>query len=120
MKFRIKSKTSSKVLSRMKKRVRIRKRIHGTSDRPRLCVFRSNTNIYAQVVDDESKKILASSSSLKLKGCNRKVASEVGVQIAKNSLKKKIKNVVFDRSGYLYHGKIKALADAAREAGLNF
>lgn len=120
MRLRYKSKTSNKVMSRLKKRVRIRKSIEGTNERPRLCVFRSNKNIYAQVINDIDRKVLASASSLKLKGCNKDVATEIGKLIAKKALDNKIKNVVFDRSGYLYHGKIKALADAARESGLNF
>ena len=120
MRLIVKKKTASKTVARLKKRVRIRKRIEGTSERPRLCVFRSNKNIYAQIIDDESRKVLAQANSLKLGGCNIKTASEVGNNLAKKSLKNKIKNVVFDRSGYLYHGKIKALADAARKGGLNF
>ncbi len=122
MRLRFKTRTSDKVVSRLKKKVRIRKSIEGTSDRPRLCVFRSNKNIYAQVVNDVDRKILVSASSLKLKpkSCNKDVAKEIGKLIAKRALDNKIKSVVFDRSGYLYHGKIKALADAAREGGLNF
>ena len=120
MRLKVRSRTSDKVVSRLKKRIRIRKRVEGTKSMPRLCVFRSNKNIYAQVIDDVSKKVLTSASSLKLKGCNKDVASEIGKLIAKKSLENKIKRVVFDRSGYLYHGKIKALADAARKGGLNF
>ena len=120
MRLRHKARTSDKVVSRLKKRIRIRKSIEGTGKRPRLCVFRSNKNIYAQIVDDVDRKVLASASSLKLKGCNKDVATEIGKLIAKKAKDNKIKNVVFDRSGYLYHGRIKALADAAREGGLNF
>ena len=104
---------------------RIRKTIMGTCATPRLCVFRSNTGIYAQIIDDEAKTTLCSASSLdkdlKIKnGSNIEAAKVVGEAIAKKALKAKINKVVFDRGGYLYHGRVAALADAARENGLEF
>lgn len=99
---------------------RIRKNISGTKDVPRLNVYRSNKNIFASLIDDEHGVTLATSSSLKMDGNNTEVASKVGKQIAEEAKKLKIKEVVFDRGGYLYHGRVKALADAARENGLEF
>ena len=99
---------------------RVRKQIIGTKDIPRLNVYRSNTNIYAQIIDDENGVTLASASSMKMKGNNTEVATKVGEAIAKEAKKAKITKVVFDRGGYLYHGRVKALADAARENGLEF
>lgn len=100
---------------------RVRENIKGTHDVPRLCVFRSNKNISCQVIDDETGTTLASASSLKLKnGGNIEGAKEVGKLIAEACKKAKIKKVVFDRGGYLYHGRVAALADAARENGLEF
>ena len=93
--------------------------------RPRLSVFRSAKNIYAQVIDDEAGVTLASASSLegekgKTKGADKDAAAKVGALVAQRAIEKGVKDVVFDRGGYLYHGRVKALADAAREAGLNF
>ena len=101
---------------------RIRENLSGTSERPRLCVFRSNANIEAQIIDDVKGVTIASSSSLelKLKNNNLEAAAAVGKDIAEKAKKAKIKTVVFDRGGYLYHGRVKALADAARENGLEF
>ncbi len=103
---------------------RVRAKVVGTSSRPRLCVYRSINNIYAQVIDDDKKITIVSASTLdkdiKAKGSNVEAAKEVGASIAKKAIKKDIKTVVFDRNGYLYHGKVKALAEAAREAGLEF
>ncbi len=99
---------------------RIRKQIIGTKDMPRLNVYRSNKNIFAQLIDDEQGVTLASASSLKLEGNNKEVAAQVGTAIATEAKKLKIQKVVFDRGGYLYHGRVKALADAARENGLEF
>lgn len=99
---------------------RIRKQISGTKDIPRLCVYRSNMNIKAQLIDDENNITLAEASSIKMKGNNIEVATKVGEEIAKKAKELKIKKVVFDRGGYLYHGRVKALADAAREKGLEF
>jgi large subunit ribosomal protein L18 len=102
---------------------RIRRKMQGTAERPRLNVYRSLNQIYVQVIDDHNGVTLASASSVaaKLKtGGNVAAAKEVGKQIAEKAKEKGIKKVVFDRGGYLYHGRIKALADAAREAGLEF
>ncbi len=104
---------------------RIRRNLHGTAALPRLCVFRSNTGIYAQIIDDDAAKTLCSASSfdkeLKLpNGSNVEAASKVGELVAKRAKKAGIERVVFDRGGYLYHGRVKALADAARENGLEF
>jgi large subunit ribosomal protein L18 len=103
-------------------RTRLRKM---SSGRPRLSVFRSSKNIYAQVIDDERGVTLAAASSLegedkKAKGSDKDAAARVGALIAQRAIDKGVKDVVFDRGGYLYHGRVKALADAAREAGLNF
>lgn len=113
----------SKDLVRVRKHERVREKISGTSDKPRLSVYRSNKNISVQVIDDVKGVTLASSSSeqLKLKnGNNVDGATQVGEDIAKKCLAKKIECVVFDRGGYLYHGRIQALAEAARKAGLKF
>jgi len=102
---------------------RIREKLAGTSERPRLNVYRSLNHIYAQVIDDRKGETLASASSLALKlktGGNVAAAKEIGKAVAEKAVAKGIKQVVFDRGGYLYHGRIKALADAAREAGLEF
>ncbi len=102
---------------------RIRAKLSGTGERPRLNVYRSLNHIYAQVIDDQSGQTLASASSLQLKlktGGNIASAKEIGKAVAEKAVEKGIKKVVFDRGGYLYHGRIKALADAAREAGLEF
>ena len=109
-------------IMRVKKKFRIRKKLFGTKQRPRLCVFRSNTHIYAQIVDDITGQTLVSYSSLKLteKKSGKKKATKVGEQLALKAKEKNIQKVVFDRNGYLYHGKVKALADGARVAGLIF
>jgi large subunit ribosomal protein L18 len=104
---------------------RIRENLSGTAERPRLCVFRSNANIEAQIIDDVKGVTLVSATSLdkelKLKnGSNIEAAKVVGAEIAKRAKKAKITTVVFDRGGYLYHGRVKALAEAAREGGLEF
>ena len=100
---------------------RIRAKLSGTEQRPRLNVYRSLNNIYAQVIDDQTGTTLVSASTIKLKtGGNIAAAKEIGKQVAEKAVEKGIKKVVFDRGGYLYHGRIKALADAAREAGLEF
>ena len=116
----------SKNDTRKRRKVRIRKKISGTAARPRLVVFRSNLHIYAQIVDDASGNTLVSASTLALAkngqqaGCNKTGAALVGKEIAGQALAKNIKQVVFDRNGYLYHGRIKAVADGAREGGLEF
>lgn len=104
---------------------RIRRTIFGTSDRPRLAVFRSNQHIYAQVIDDTRHHTLAAASTLEpelkaLDGANCSASTQVGKLIAQRSLEKGIRQVVFDRGGNLYHGRVKALAEAAREGGLDF
>ena len=113
----------SKNISRVRRHARVRAKISGTAACPRLCVYRSNKNIEAQLIDDAKRVTLVASSSMSLKlenGSNIEAAGKVGEDIAKKALAKKIKKVVFDRSGYIYHGRIKALAEAAREAGLEF
>ena len=117
------SKTNRK-LERERRHRRVRTKISGTPECPRLCVFRSNTNVYAQVIDDVNKVTLVSASTLdkevKTKKANKEAAKEVGTLIAKKAAEKNIKTVVYDRGGYIYHGVIKELAEAAREAGLEF
>ena len=108
---------------RKRRHARVRKSVSGTAECPRLNVFRSNTQIFAQIIDDVKGVTLASSSSVELKiknGGNVEGAALVGKDIATKAKKLKIKEVVFDRGGYLYHGRVKALADAARENGLEF
>lgn len=107
---------------RKKIKQRVRSKIVGTTERPRLTVFRSNKQIYAQIIDDSKGTTLAAVSSLKLEKTEAKkvIAAKVGEQIAKNAIEAGIQTVVFDRNGYLYHGRIKELADAARNGGLKF
>ncbi len=110
---------------RVKRHGRVRRYIQGTAEIPRLNVFRSLSNIYAQIIDDESGKTLVAASTIEKSvretyGGNVEAAKVVGKAIAEKALAKGIKNVVFDRGGYLYHGRVKALAEAAREAGLEF
>jgi large subunit ribosomal protein L18 len=116
-----------KVMGRERRRMRIRGKISGTSERPRLSVFRSSRHIYVQVIDDVAGRTLATASTLSpdLKGTledddKTAAAKKVGALIAKICIERQLEKVVFDRNGYLYHGRIKALADAAREAGLKF
>jgi large subunit ribosomal protein L18 len=100
---------------------RIRRKLSGTGERPRLNVYRSLNHIYAQVIDDQKGETLVSASTIKMKtGGNLAAAKEIGKAVAEKAVAQGIKKVVFDRGGYLYHGRIKALADAAREAGLEF
>lgn len=117
------TKTNRK-LERERRHRRVRTKISGTPECPRLCVFRSNTNLYAQVIDDVNKVTLASASTLdkevKTKKSNKEAAKEVGALVAKRALEKNIKSVVYDRGGYIYHGVVKELAESAREAGLEF
>ena len=115
----------SKNVSRQKRHLRIRKNISGTPEKPRLNVFRSNKQIYAQIIDDVNGVTLCCASSCDKElnienGGNVAAAALVGKAVAEKALKANIKTVVFDRGGYLYHGRVKALADAAREAGLEF
>ena len=117
------SKTNRK-FGRARRHARVRNKISGTAECPRLCVFRSNKAIYAQIIDDTKGNTLVSASTLdkevKNKHSNKEAAKEVGALIASRAKEKKITNVVFDRSGYIYHGVIKELAESAREGGLNF
>lgn len=114
------------ILSRQKRHKRIRAKVHGKTDRPRICVFRSNKHIYAQLIDDDKNKIIVSAKDLEIKTekqgsrNNKDIAFKVGELIAKKAQEKKINQVVFDRGGYKYHGKIKALAEGARKGGLKF
>ena len=117
----------SRIKIRAKKHYRMRHNLAGTAQRPRLAVFRSNNHMYAQIIDDTVGKTLVSASTVEKavkaeleKTNNVDAAAYVGTLIAKRALEKGIKDVVFDRGGFIYHGKIKALADAAREAGLDF
>lgn len=110
--------------TRQKRHLRVRNRVAGTAERPRLNVFRSLAHIYAQVIDDDKGMTLAAASSLDKdfngKGGNIAAAKAVGAAIAKKALEKGITEVVFDRGGYIYHGRVAALAEAAREGGLKF
>lgn len=116
----------SKNEARQRRKVRIRKKVNGTPDRPRLVVYRSNLHLYVQIVDDGTGKTLAAASTLVLgktqpgAHCNKSGAEMVGKEIARLAKEKNISQVVFDRNGYLYHGRIKAVADGAREGGLEF
>ena len=111
-------------IARLKRHKRVRAKISGTAERPRLCVYRSNSNIYAQIIDDVAGVTLVSASSLEKgfegNGGNAEAAKKVGEAIAKKALAKGLENVVFDRGGYLYHGRVQALAEGAREGGLKF
>ena len=110
--------------ARLKRHKRVRAKISGTSERPRLCVFRSNKNIYAQVIDDVSGVTIASASTLDAGfdgiGSNKDAAKRVGEEVAKRAIEKGITEVVFDRGGYIYHGRVLELAEGAREGGLEF
>ena len=117
-------KKTDRKLERTRRHIRVRTKVSGTAERPRLCVYRSNSNIYAQIIDDVAGNTLVSASTLdksvKTKKSNKEAAKEVGALIAKKALEKNIKTVVFDRGGYIYHGIVKELAEAAREGGLEF
>ncbi len=111
--------------NRKARQSRVRKKIEGTSERPRLNVYRSGKHIYAQIIDDTTKTTLASASTLDktldlTSTGNKEAAKKIGETIAKKAIEKDIENVVFDRSGYIYHGRVKELAEGAREAGLKF
>ena len=113
--------TTKKVERRIKIKYRVRKNVNGTAERPRLSVFRSNKQIYAQVINDVTGTTLVSASSLGLEAMPKiEQAQKVGALLAEKAKAAGITSVVFDRNGYLYHGRVKALADAAREGGLNF
>ncbi|MGL4772800.1 MAG: 50S ribosomal protein L18 [Clostridium sp.] len=117
-------KKADKKASRVKRHLRVRKKLSGTPERPRLAVYRSEKNIYAQIIDDVNAVTLVAASSLdkdfSAKGGNKEGAKLVGETIAKKAIEKGITEVVFDRGGYIYHGRIQELANAAREAGLKF
>ena len=117
------SKTDRK-LERARRHARVRTKVSGTAERPRLCVYRSNTNLYAQIIDDVAATTLVSASTLdkeiKTKYANKAAAKELGLLIANKAQAKNIVTVVFDRGGYIYHGVVKELAEAAREGGLKF
>ena len=117
------SKTDRK-LERARRHARVRTKVSGTAERPRLCVYRSNSNLYAQIIDDVAGNTLVAASTLdkevKTKKSNIEAAKEVGALIAKRAAAKNIKTVVYDRGGYIFHGVVKSLAEAAREGGLEF
>ena len=120
-------KKADKNANRLQRHKRVRRKITGTTQRPRLCVFRSSNNIYAQIIDDANRVTLTAASSLdaEVKGAvnhggNKEAAKMVGEMIAKRAIEKGITEVVFDRGGYIYHGRVQVLAEAAREAGLKF
>lgn len=116
-------KKQSRNANRVRRHVRVRRKVSGTPECPRLNVFRSNAHIHAQIIDDANGNTLVSASSVEMKlpnGGNIEAAKQVGTELAKRAEAKGIKNVVFDRGGYVYTGRVKALADAAREAGLEF
>ncbi len=116
----------SKNESRQRRKIRFSNKVNGTSVRPRLVVFRSNLHVYAQIVDDLDGATLVATSTLSLAKneagmhCNKSGAEKVGMEIARMAKEKNISKVVFDRNGYLYHGRVKAVADGAREGGLEF
>ncbi len=117
-------KKTDRKAERVRRHARVRRKISGTAECPRLSVFRSNSNLYVQVIDDTKGITLVQASTLdkevKTKHSNKEAAKEVGTLIAKRAIEKNIKTVVFDRGGYIYHGVVKELADAAREGGLEF
>ena len=117
------SKTDRK-FERVRRHKRVRTKISGTAECPRFCVYRSNTNLYVQVIDDDKQTTLVSASTLdkeiKTKKANKEAAKELGTLIAKRAKEKGIETVVYDRGGYIYHGVVKELAEAAREGGLKF
>lgn len=114
-------KNKIRIEKRARRHKRIRSRIHGTEESPRLSVFRSNKFMYAELINDDERNTVVSASSAKSKAANKvEAAREVGKMLAAKALAKKIKKVVFDRGGYIYTGRVKALADGAREGGLTF
>lgn len=110
--------------TRNRRHLRVRRKISGTTECPRLCIYRSNKNLFVQVIDDVNATTICQASTLdkevKTKHANKEAAKEVGALIAKRAIEKNIKAVVYDRGGYIYHGVVKELAEAAREAGLQF
>lgn len=126
MRITLKKKSSDRVKSRLKSKARIRKKVIGSSEKPRLAVFRSGRHTYAQIIDDQSHTTLVAASTVEKsfspeKGkSSRDAAEAIGRLVAERAKEKNIKKVVFDRGGYVFHGRIKSLADGAREAGLEF
>lgn len=122
MRLKFKKATSKKTVGRLKKKMRIRKKVAGSAERPRLCIFRSGSHMYAQIIDDDKGVTLVSASSLKVgeKLAGKALAKKVGEMIASEAKGKNISKVVFDRNGFIYHGRVEALATGAREAGLEF
>lgn len=122
MKLKVHKRTARKQTSRLTKKVRIRKKVNGTEERPRLCVFRSGKHMYAQIINDVTGHTMLATSSLNIETdkSGKDLAFLVGQEIAKLAKSKNIQNVVFDRNGFLYHGRVKSLADGARDAGLAF
>ncbi len=122
MKVVIKKSFSERLSNRLSKKTRIRKKVNGSTERPRLCIYRSLNHMYAQLIDDTTKKTIIQASSLDVtqKMSMSKKAVEVGKLIAEKAKKSNIQDVVFDRNGFIYHGRVKALADSARENGLKF
>ena len=120
------AKTAIKTVTRLKRQVRVRKKVRGTTERPRLNVFKSAKHIYAQLIDDTNSTTIVAASTLSdaahdlTNTGNITAATLVGKEVARLAIAKGVTTVVFDRNGFLYHGRIKALADSAREAGLNF
>ena len=113
----------TKQIKKQRRHIKIRARIHGTQDRPRLCVFRSINHIYAQLINDDNAKVLLSVSDKDVKSGKKsksEIAKEVGTAVAKKAIENKIEKVVFDRAGFIFHGRVKAVADGAREGGLKF
>lgn len=122
MKIKFSKHTSVKTVNRLKKKIRIRKVVSGSEERPRLCVFRSAKHIYAQIINDKTHSTVLTISSLSLesKADGKTIAKQVGIKIAQEANKKGINQVVFDRNGFIYHGRVQSLAEGAREGGLNF
>lgn len=125
MRLKFNKRASRRLANRMKNKVRVRRKVFGTIDRPRLAVFRSSRHIYAQLVVDTDSRTLAAVSTIQKgvlvkHGSSVEAAKWVGQEIGKKALEKSIKRIVFDRSGYVFHGRVKAVADGARESGLTF
>ncbi len=123
MRIRTSKHTATRAVAREKKKLKIRKRVIGSAERPRLCIFRSSKHVYAQVIDDATGVTLVAASTLDtdgVSGANKEACAAIGKEVAKRAVAKNIKQVVFDRNGYLYHGRVKSLAEAAREGGLEF
>ena len=116
-------KKTDRKMERRRRHIRVRRKVSGTAERPRLCVYRSNANIYAQIIDDVAGNTLVQASTLdkeiKIKHANKEAAKELGTLIAKRAADKKIKTVVFDRGGYIYHGVVKELAEELKNRGIN-